>query len=477
MKKILLSVMISALSSYVVADFNNLHAYATIDTDGSLVQSEINRNPEQLAELNDTEPSTVNDAPIHIAVKAQNLAVVKEMAKIKEYIDVKNSYGQTALMIALREGFSDIAAELRSAGASLDAIDSQGNKIDAYARVGNISIDELENYRSSRDVISTNQGSRRSTETENVENNEYQERPMLTLQQVNRIDEIEQTINSILDLLNEKDEAIEGLSNDSDYLLGELSTASADIESLKSNLQRQAQVLIPMVRENLQMINSINGQIRQMENLVEDLSNEESNVVEMSESIKESIQSEIDAIALKQIELEEKYAEMEELRERVNEQENTQSQRNTQPTVQTSSGFPDLPTVTNVPTFDEPSIIDQLMNNLMYILAGIGALFAVFYILFKDKFKKALTKKKEEKSESNEQKSDENNEFNDLPSEKEIGQEENILDDFDLDNDDLEYNNENVDNDDDDESVLFGDDDDDSNSDEDDDIESLIKNQ
>lgn len=253
MKKTVIALALGlSVSTSVLAELTNLHFYAQKEHfKEGIIEFEISSNKEQLKELAISQ-SGIKNAPIHIAVLEKNIDALKIFANHKEFIDVRNSNEQTALMLALKKGMRDYAKILINAGASIDAVDAQGNVVDAYAKVGGINLKKLYDARK-RDIVNEN------VESENT--SELQEDSVIDSEYYSRLDRLEENFVGVVDIIGKHDSVIKNIKDSKVNVKDELERATNDILNLKNNLNKQAKILIPIVKSNKYTIDAINKQI------------------------------------------------------------------------------------------------------------------------------------------------------------------------------------------------------------------------
>lgn len=242
------------LSASTYAEITNLHFYAQKEHfKEGIIESEISSDVLQLVELTPSK-NGVKNAPIHVSVLDLNIDALKIFAKHKKYIDVKNSYDQTALMLSLKMGLKEYAKILIDGGASIESVDTQGNSVDAYANVGEINLSKLYKNRK-RNIVSPEI----EDEDENV--SDFSNEEIIDSEYYARIDRVEENLIDIVNLIGQHDSVIENIKNSKVNVKDELEKANKDIITLKNNLNKQAKILIPIIRSNKNTINAIDKQM------------------------------------------------------------------------------------------------------------------------------------------------------------------------------------------------------------------------
>lgn len=265
MKKTILSTILLSFSLYSNAELNDLHFYSQNEHYNKVAMDSIlENNPEYLLQLGKMGTKT-DQAPIHIAVIDKNLPAIKEIIKYKEYVNVKNSNEQTALMLALKEGSEEIVKMLIEAGASVDDRDKEGNTVSAYAEVGNVDVSRFLKG-SQKDVIK-------------IQKQEY------SIQSVDKLKILEDNINDIIALIEKNESSINDIKSKKFESIEKFKEASLEINDIKEKLQKQAKILLPIVKNNLSTIKTINQQIKDINEKTIELKNSIKEIDELKNEI------------------------------------------------------------------------------------------------------------------------------------------------------------------------------------------------
>lgn len=373
MKKIIILMFLS-LSFGAKAELNDLHFYSKKDFfDKVALEVTIEKDPSMLAELADIGYS-YDLAPIHIAVIEENKEALYEIIKYKEYIDVKNKYDQTALMLALKNGLVDISKILIDSGASLNLIDLEGNTVNAYADVGNIDLSNL--TKKEEKVINTTE---KVEESKDFSSKEFKV--------------IEENINQIVEMINKNVKKIEEISfNKNDYK-GVIEKTNQEVENIKEKLIKQSTILLPIVKNNLDKIKLIDEQMLTIDKKATEIKEKILEIDNLNKKLIEKVKK-IDELKEKIVEKNVKSEDQENSLNSIkndiqNFEKTTNNNNNKLNLLENDDEILKIEPISNIIEEENENVAFLIIKeNLMLILLIILSLFVLSYIILKGKFKK-----------------------------------------------------------------------------------------